>query len=452
MSGPKVVDVRAVRAIQERAWKVLCHRLEKELLELKKLCGSDENEADQRALVVFEASLTRLKAEPQMRPLPQLLDSVLDQANAQMSLASELRSSLEQARLDKLAVEQAKSRSRHLAVSSLANRLEAINHFELRDQLLNAPTDESINHVLDVLESQKLHQSPSDLQSMVNSITGSPTSVTVDQWLTTHGRRDDPILTRLDELAARIELISGIENASSWREKIMAVAQIPDDARRRLQADSIAIQLADERKRLQRLRDRMRQLDELESLLAAFETSGAHLLQQIENARIDTSLGLEGLKSDVESWCAEEGKRRDQAICQHAILSVLRSMGYDVRESMFTAWAQHGHVIVQDSSRQDYGVELCTLPGGRLRTQLVRFGNQNETSEKQRQRDTEVEHQWCKSHIKVLEALDEQGLAPEVLAARTAGSTPVKVIETQSNNRADSANSDSKQLRQRWRP
>ncbi len=38
MSGPKVVDVRAVRASQERAWKVLCHRLEKELAELKALC------------------------------------------------------------------------------------------------------------------------------------------------------------------------------------------------------------------------------------------------------------------------------------------------------------------------------------------------------------------------------------------------------------------------------
>lgn len=452
MSGPKVVDVRAVRAIQERAWKVLCHRLEKELSELRALCGSDESEANQRALPAFETSLSRLKAEHQQRSLPQLLDSVLDQANAQLSFASDVRSSIEQSRLDKLAVEHAKSRSRHLAVASLVSRLEATQHYELRDQLVNAPTDDNINQVLEALEKQKQHQNASDLQTMVNTIAGSPTGVTVDQWLTTHERQDDPILTRLDKLAASIELISGIENASSWRERILAVAQITDDARRRLQADSIAIQLADERKRLQRLRDRRRQLDELESQLAAFENSDAQLIRQVADARIDASIGLELLKAEVEKWCAEEAKHRDQAHCQHAILSVLRSLGYDVRDSMVTAWAQDGHVIVQDSSRQDYGVELCTLAGGRLRTQLVRFGNLNETSEKQKQRDTEVETQWCQSHTKVLDVLKQQGLSSEILAARAAGSTPVKVMECPPGSSTNFRESGPQQLRQRKSP
>ncbi len=102
MSGPKVVDVRAVRASQERAWKVLCHRLEKELAELKALCGSDGSESDVRALAAFEISLGRLKTEHQQRSLPLLLDPVLDQANAQLSFASELRSSIEQTRLDQV--------------------------------------------------------------------------------------------------------------------------------------------------------------------------------------------------------------------------------------------------------------------------------------------------------------------------------------------------------------
>lgn len=452
MSGPKVVDVRAVRAIEERAFKVLYHRLERELLQLKELCGSDESEADQRALVAFEISLTRLKAEPENRPLPQLLDSVLDQANAQLSIASELRSSIEQARLDKLAVEQAKSRSRLLAVNSLLSRLEATHHYELRDQLINAPTDDNINQILETLGKQMHQQNANDLQTMVNSVSGSPTAVTFDQWLTTHGRQDDPILRRLDKLSASIELISGMENASSWREKILAVAQIPDDARRRLQADSIAIQLADERKRLHRLRDRQRQLDELESQLAAFDTADAQLIQQVADARSDVTIALDILKTEVEDWCAEEAKRRDQAHCQQAILSVLRSLGYDVRESMVTAWAQSGHVVVQDSNRQDYGVELSTLAGGRLKTQLVRFGNQNEMSEKQKQRDTEVETQWCQSHTKVLDALNQQGLALEILAARAVGATPVKVLETPLKSSTASTSSDSRQLQQKRLP
>lgn len=452
MSGPKVVDVRAVRAIQERAWKVLCHRLEKELAELGLLCGSDRSEAESRALTALEISLSRLKAEHQQRPLPLLLDSVLDQANAQLTFASELRSSIEQTRLDKLAEEQAISRSRNLAVSSLASRLEGIEQHEMRAQLLNNPSDENINRVLAILEQKKSRDRATDLQSAVNGISGNISSIRFDQWLATQARPDDPVVKRLDKLAASIELISGIEDASSWRERIAAVAQIPDDARRRLQADSIAIQLAEEKKRLQRLHDRRHQLNELEAELAAFEDTAEDLRQRVAIAHTDESVDVDALKTEVQKWCIEEAKRRDQAECQQAILSVLRSLGYDVRESMVTAWAQHGHVIVQDSSRQDYGVELCTLAGGRLRTQLVRFGDQGVTNEKQKQRDTEVETQWCQSHAKVLNTLNQQGLSSEILTARAAGSTPVKVVNSPAAHASSSVHESPQQLRQQQRP
>jgi hypothetical protein len=452
MSGPKVVDVRAVRAIQERAWKVLRHRLEKELIELRALCGSDSSEAELQALAAFEISLQRLRSEHLQCSLPQLLDSLLDQADAQLSLAVELRTRIEQARLDKLAAEQAKSRSRHLAVSSLVSRLEVSQLYELRDQLSSDPTDENINYALECLAKQEKQQSASDLQSTINTVAGNSTSTTFVQWLAAHGQQDDPVVVRLDKLAASIELISGIENASSWRERISAIAQVPDNAQRRLQADSIAIQLSDERKRLQRLRDRRRQLDELEAELAAFDDAAEYLRQRVASTRKDESESIDELKSEVHKWCAEEAKREDQAQCQQAILSVLRSLGYDVRDSMATAWAENGNVVVQDSSRQDYGVELCTLAGGHLRTQLVRFAGQSDTNEKQKQRDTEVETQWCQSHTKVLNALNQQGFSPEILAARAAGSIPVKVLRSPSKDNAIASQATSQHFRQQKLP
>ncbi len=429
-----------------------CVTVGKGTAELKALCGSDGSESDVRALAAFEISLGRLKTEHQQRSLPLLLDPVLDQANAQLSFASELRSSIEQTRLDKLAEKQARSRSRQLAISSLVSRLEGLDQHEMRDQLVNNPSDENINRALAILEEKKNRDRAKGLQNAVNAITGNVSSVSFDQWLATQVLPDDPVVKRLDKLAASVELILGIENAGVWRDKIAAVAQEPDDARRRLQADSIVIQLAGEKKRLQRLHDRHSQLSELEAELAAFDDAGEFLRQKVASARTDEAIDINVLKAEVQKWCTEEAKCRDQAECQQAILSVLRSLGYDVRESMVTAWAQHGHVIVQDSSRQDYGVELFTLASGRLRTQLVRFGDQSQTSEKQKQRDTEVETQWCQSHAKLLDALNQQGLSPEILTARAAGSTPVKVVDIPATHASSSAHVISQQLRQQQRP
>lgn len=428
MSGPKVVDIRAVRASQERDWRTLRHRIEQELGQLKNLCRDEDADTNSSVVAAFEQAIAKLDEEHRKSPLPMLLDSVLDHATANLEFALQLKSDLQQVRLERIALAQAKRRSMGIALRATAERLRAAKQNELCDRLLSEPTDSNLQAALELLSNDRQQKAASELQSVANEIAGPATEMTLDQWLSNQVIDEDPMIQRLEQLAASVASLDGLHDVSDWLEEITAAANIAEASRRRLIVDSIAMRISDEQKRLQHRRTKNQQLDELEAELAAFDESADALRDRVTAARQNDIDSITDLESQVRKWCDAEAKRRDQTESRQAILAVLRSLGYDVRESMATAWADQGQVIVRDSSRQDYGVELSTVTGDRLRTQLVRFSDQLQTNERQRQRDVEVETQWCQAHATLINALENQGLHPEILASRPIGSAPVKVV------------------------
>jgi len=437
MSGPKVVDIRAVRANQQRQWKKIRHRIEQEHRYLLTIVKTDDNASTSRSVTLIEQSIVALDLEHQNSPLPGLLDNVLDQAAAHLEFALQLKGELHQARLDRIAAEHARLRSMRIAVEGTVRRLQAANLIETSELLLCDPSEINLQAALEVLAKVKEQESNNALQSVADQISGSTTMLTFDQWLLSQGADEDPAIVRLERLAASVSSMDGLHNGSVWLNQIATAAQIADPSMRRLTTDSIAIRLSEERQRLLRQRERMQLLDELEAELAAYDDSADVLRKRIAQAGSSDTESIVALKNEVRQWCEDESKRRDQSESREAILTVLRSLGYEVHDSMATAWAENGQLIVKDSSRNDYGVELSTLQGDRLRTQLVRFGDQSESTERQRQRDIEVETQWCESHSKVMQELKNNGLQAEILAAREIGSTPVKIIakpaQSQSN-------------------
>jgi len=48
-------------------------------------------------------------------------------------------------------------------------------------------------------------------------------------------------------------------------------------------------------------------------------------------------------------------------------------------------------------------------------------------SDQQRQRDTEIEQQWCTAHAQTLENLRKEGMAAKVMAKREPGEVPLAV-------------------------
>ena len=94
---------------------------------------------------------------------------------------------------------------------------------------------------------------------------------------------------------------------------------------------------------------------------------------------------------------------------------------------MTTAWVEGGSIVVQKAGSSDYGVELQDVDG-RMRTEVVRFGDPGApVSDQQRQRDTEIEQQWCTAHAQTLESLRKQGMEAKIMAKREPGEVPLAV-------------------------
>jgi len=71
----------------------------------------------------------------------------------------------------------------------------------------------------------------------------------------------------------------------------------------------------------------------------------------------------------------------------------------------------------------------------------VRFGDPaTGPSEQQKQRDVEVEQQWCTAHSAVLKNLQDAGLEAKIMASRAIGELPLEVRALDSAVIADQRN------------
>ncbi|WP_417733174.1 hypothetical protein [Rosistilla oblonga] len=448
MSGPKVVDVRAIRAAQERAFGKLRHRIEKQFGKIEAMLEATGDETLQRVFGSLTNALARLDADRQATALPQSLDAILDQANATLECALQLKSKLEEKRVASVAERLARQRSIAAAISATVLRLEAANLKAMKAALMAKPDEIQLQIALDALAMEAQRQADADLQGIADSLAGSDGTISVTDWLAAQPAEISSADERLEQLAAKVSVLDGLGDASPWLTRIAEVRQLDDAARQRLQTDSLIIQLGEELDRRRGLERRAELLDALEAELAAFDADADSLRQRIERACGDETADIAELQAEVAAWAEAEAKRIDRHASRAAILSVLQSMGYDVRESMATGWAEDGKVVVQAPGSQDYAVELSTVAGERLKTQLVRFGDPGSSNAMQQQRDVEMETTWCKSHAEVMGALDRRGLETKVLTARPIGSTPIAVIPKTDERRSQIKTTVKKQERQ----
>ncbi|QDV59127.1 hypothetical protein [Rosistilla oblonga] len=428
MSGPKVVDVRAIRAAQEREFRKLRYRIQKQFRKIQTMLEATEDETLRRVFGSLNDALARLDADREATASPGSLNSILDQANATLESALQLKSKIEEKRIASVAERIARQRSIAAAISATVLRLEAANMTSMKAALMAKPDEIQLQIALDALATESQRQADADLQGVADSLAGSHGTISVTDWLAEQPAEISSANERLEQLAAKVCVLDGLDDASPWLTRIADVRQIDDVARQRLQTDSLIIQLGEELDRRRGLERRVELLDALEAELAAFDANADPLRQRIECARGDEVTDIAALQAEVAAWAEAEAKRIDRDASRAAILSVLQSMGYDVRESMATGWAEDGKVVVQAPGSQDYAVELSTVAGDRLKTQLVRFGDPGSSNAMQQQRDVEMETTWCKSHAEVMGELDRRGVETKVLTARPIGSTPIAVI------------------------
>ena len=155
-------------------------------------------------------------------------------------------------------------------------------------------------------------------------------------------------------------------------------------------------------------------------------------------ARIETDLSnpdLTRVRSLIKE-CKTASLKLDQEETsqniRHAMIEALSGLGYEVREGMETLWAENGKLILANTARPGYGMEILGKDAGRVQLRPVAL-----TSNHDKSRDRDIETLFC-GEVKDLQThMAKQGLELSIAQARAVGEVPVKVIENDEQRAAN---------------
>ena len=112
---------------------------------------------------------------------------------------------------------------------------------------------------------------------------------------------------------------------------------------------------------------------------------------------------------------------------RQAVLGGLAKLGYEVRETMSTAWAQDGRLVIRKPDDTDYGIELGASPDvSRFQVRLV--GSERPSAMRDARRDRDMETIWCSEFTRLQELLAASGDKVVIERAVEVGVQPVKTV------------------------
>lgn len=432
MSGPKIVDIRLVQAMQERQrrlaerrfqqvqkqWNAQRLRMQTALAAAGVMSNADDLKAIQQAIRAMDQRLAQLGEA-------RSVEEVVNRGAEWLAFMDAELSRLQQHANDAVLEARLRARSMQAAVTDLAARLQAAGMEQDRQALLKAPTLDALERAAQLLERQEdqvqddlaIQQALADLGVRAKAQQIKPEA-------------NDQERERIEQLLVHVELLDDGPSTTAFRARLDALDGEIDPRQRRLRLDSLALHISQALQRLQEAGNRQRILDDLEAQLAAYDEVPPGLIEAIAYQREGREGGatLAELQEAVARWCQQEARRLDGERIRTVVLGSLRELGYDVREGMATGWVEGDSVVLQKAGSQDYAVELQDM-NGRLRSQVVRYGDPDSPlSDQQQQRDTEVEQHWCMAHARALESLRQQGIEADIKAKREPGEVPVVVV------------------------
>lgn len=249
------------------------------------------------------------------------------------------------------------------------------------------------------------------------------------EWLAAQATAAKKPDHRLDALMAEIETLDDADTVQPFRDRAAAIAAESSPQRRSLLTDSLILDLSERAKRrradeatIEKLRNARAALRTLSTPEA--QTMEAQIASMLQSAKLDRAgdllIGAQVFVDGAMAKLAAEARRR-------AVLGGLARLGYEVRESMCTAWAQDGRLVVRKPNTADYGIELGASPDvARLQVRVV--GTERPSAPRDSRRDRDMETIWCSEFRQLQHLLVESG--DEVLIERAveAGAQPVKTV------------------------
>ncbi|ULJ81874.1 hypothetical protein MF410_31090 (plasmid) [Rhizobium sp. C104] len=199
---------------------------------------------------------------------------------------------------------------------------------------------------------------------------------TLADWLATQhpSAVEDP---RLADLERRYEELRALdpERASKLSDRVEKVSS-DRSSRRSLLIDSLALDIAAERRTATDEADALVKLRAMEAQLKNIQTpASASQLAKINNLLNGSSTVAE-LSNMIATATAtlqtiiQERAEQDR---RSAILAGLSELGYEVIEGMQTAWVENGRVVLKSNKRPGYGVEIGGNPNSGIQLRTVGF-------------------------------------------------------------------------------
>ena len=444
MSGPKIVDIRALQAQRERQLRLLRERIayqrkqwERSSKRLQDAINELAEQADSQTVKTIKAAVQQIEQRFQNLPDDTDLEQMLQLSEAHLQFIEQETKELKEQLTRELGDARQGQRSLQLAIADAASRLEWAGLGPERDELLAQATAAALEIALDQLNAAAVEESDGALVAATTALVGSIKTEKIDAMPTI-----DAAGERVVHLLVQLELLGESSLIEGFAQRLENLASMVDASQRRLLTDSLALEIdaAISADRVEQ--SHQASLAALEAELAIYPAAPAALIEQLQSLKLkgQPQAVTTEVAAVVRNWCDTEARRQDGEQIRSLVLGSLRELGYDVREGMATAWAEGGQLMLQKPGSSDYGVELQDVDG-RVRTQVVRFGDPaTGPSEQQKQRDVEVEQQWCTAHSAVLKNLQDAGLEAKIMASRAIGELPLEVRALDSAVIADQRN------------
>lgn len=243
----------------------------------------------------------------------------------------------------------------------------------------------------------------------------------------------DPDELRLDRcwsLLGELEAHDPTASIEGWKQKARATAAAASNERGLL-LDSLVLELTTHirAQRAQRAHNAAKAaveaaLAEIEPLLSSEAEDWRTKLQAALEQPILTAES-QTLAESTCAWLTQEIIREDAREQRVAVLRALAELGYEVREGMVAAWTEQGRVVVRKPNESLYGVEFSApATGNAFQTRVVAVGEHPRTN----QRDREVEETWCSEFARLRALLAEDGFQTNLAQAHEPGTIPIKAV------------------------
>jgi hypothetical protein len=253
-----------------------------------------------------------------------------------------------------------------------------------------------LNHSISLLSAASPISEPTDRQRELASRLGrGEKTQSLADWVARQPPSESGSDPRLGRLIATMEVLDR-KMAAPFITRAEELERERSADRRALLTDSLILDL---RARLTERQTWHSMLDALEEARATLESVGlseaGKLLEQLEAAvEAENTEQASVVIAATRDLAASEARREAAQARRRAVLRGLAALGYEVRESMETAWAQSGRIVVKKPGVTDYGVELGAVADAeRMQVQLVGAADPAEPRNAARDRDAEV--QWC---------------------------------------------------------